>query len=115
MPRVKRGKVRTKKRSKLTKSTKGYTGRRKNVVRLAKETETKAGAYAYRDRRNKKRVNRRLWQIQLGNAVRWHDLSYSKFIDILKKKKIDLDRKVLAQMAKEYPDVFAAFVKEIKK
>ncbi len=115
MPRVKRGTSHVKKRRKLTKATKGYTGRRKNVLRLAKETSTKAGAYAYRDRRTKKRVMRRLWQTRLNNAVRQYDLSYSQFINLLKNKKIDLDRKVLSQLAVEYPDVFAAFIKEIKK
>ncbi len=114
MPRVKRGSVRTQKRKKVIKAAKGYTGRRKNVYRLAQEATTKAGAYAYRDRRNKKRVMRRLWQTQLNNAVRNYGLKYSELINILKKKEIDLDRKVLSQMAREYPKTFKAFIESIK-
>ena len=115
MPRVKRGKTHLKKRKKLLKSTKGYTGRRKSILKLAKETSTKAGAYAYRDRRNKKRVARRLWQVQLNNAVRLHGLTYSQFINLLKKNKVELDRKVLSQLAKEYPATFEKFVASLKK
>lgn len=114
MPRVKRGVVRTQKRKKVTKAAKGYTGRRKNVYRLAKEATTKAGAYAYRDRRNKKRVLRRLWQTQLNNAVRQYGVKYSELINLLKQKNIELDRKVLSQLAREYPKTFKAFIDSIK-
>ncbi|MGB0757439.1 MAG: 50S ribosomal protein L20 [Patescibacteria group bacterium] len=114
MPRVKRGINRIKKRKKLLSKAKGYTNRRKNVTRLAKEATTKAGAYAYRDRRNKKRVMRRLWQTQLNNAARMHGMKYSELIHVMKKKSIELDRKVLSQIAKQYPEVFKKFIESLK-
>ena len=114
MPRVKRGINRTKKRKKLLSQTKGFSNRRKNVTRLAKEASTKAGAYAYRDRRTKKRVMRRLWQTQLNNAARLHGMKYSQLIDAMKKKGIELDRKVLSQIAKTYPDAFKKFIESLK-
>ncbi len=84
------------------------------MIKLAKTATIKAGAYAYRDRRVKKRVNRQLWQVQLNAAVREYGLSYSKFIAGLKKAKIELDRKVLAEIAKKEPKVFAKIVEKIK-
>jgi large subunit ribosomal protein L20 len=114
MPRVKRGKVRAQKRKKLLNKTKGYKWGRKKLTRLAKTAVKKAGVHAYRDRKKKKRVNRRLWQVKLNAAVRQHDLSYSKFIDLLKKKKVELDRKVLADLAERNPEVFAEIVKLVK-
>ena len=114
MPRVKRGKSHLKKRRKLQKQAKGYMWGRKSKIKLAKTAVTKAGVYAYRDRRNKKRLARRNWQVNINAAVRKHGLSYSKFIDGLKKKKIDIDRKILAQLAEEQPKVFAAVVKQVK-
>jgi len=88
--------------------------RRKNVLDAAKEALLKAGKYAHRDRRAKKRTNRSLWILRLNNAVRNFELTYSKFIAGLKSKKIEIDRKVLSQMAAENPDVFAKFVEKIK-
>lgn len=114
MPRVKRGTTHLKKRKKLLKQAKGYKWGRKKRIKLAKEAVTKAGAYAYRDRRNKKRVMRRLWQTQLNAAVRQYGLNYSGFIHILKQKKINLDRKVLSQLAREHPAVFEKFIEKIK-
>jgi len=114
MPRVKRGKVRARKRKAVLKQAKGYKWGRKKKIRLAKPAIKKAGVYAYRDRRVKKRVNRRLWQTKLNAAVRVYNLSYSKFIDLLKKKKIDLDRKILAEIAEKNPEVFKKIVDQIK-
>jgi len=115
MVRVKRGKTTHKKRKKLLKEAKGFKWARKSKYRAAKEALIHARKYAYRDRRRKKRDFRRLWQTQINAAVRNYDLSYSKFIHALKKKKIELDRKILAQMAKEQPKIFEKIVEEIKK
>lgn len=113
MPRVKRGSERTKKRRNFLKLTKGYRWGRKNKIKLAKPAVRKAGAYAFRDRRNKKRTARRVWQIKLNAAVRVFGTTYSKFIAILKSKEIELDRKVLSQIAEKHPEVFATFMKLI--
>lgn len=115
MPRVKRGKTHLKRRKNLLSSTKGYMWGRKSKIRLAKVAVTKAGVYAYRDRRNKKRVMRRLWQVRLGAAARLHGMSYSRLIDALKKANVIIDRKVLSQIAMERPDAFKAVVDAVKK
>ncbi len=114
MPRVKRGKVRPKKRKKILKQAKGYRWGRKKLIKLAKTAVKKAGVYAYRDRKNKKRVARRLWQIKINAAVREFGLSYSKFINGLKKAKIDLDRKILANLAEEKPEIFKKIIDKVK-
>lgn len=115
MPRVKRGKTHVQKRKRLLKQTKGYRWGRKNVIRLAKTAINKAGVHAYTDRRKKKRVNRGLWQIQINAACRQNGLTYSKFINRLKKNKIELDRKILSQLANKSPKAFAAIVAQVKK
>jgi len=115
MPRVKRGKTHVAKRKRLLKQTKGYKAGRKKLVKAAKTAVNKAGAHAYRGRKVKKRVNRSLWQVKINAACRKEELSYSKFINLLKKNKIDLDRKVLADMAVKTPKTFATLVKEVKK
>ncbi|OGY50630.1 MAG: 50S ribosomal protein L20 [Candidatus Buchananbacteria bacterium RIFCSPLOWO2_01_FULL_56_15] len=115
MPRVKRGKTHVAKRKRLFKQAKGFRWGRKNVIRLAKTAVIKAGVHAYRGRKGKKRTNRALWQIRINAAVRPHGLSYSKFINLLKVKKIELDRKVLSELAAKHPKVFDAIVKEVKK
>lgn len=115
MTRVKRGVATNKRRKNVLKLTKGFKWRRSTNFRAAKEAVLKAGKYAHRDRRAKKRVMRGLWIIRLNNAVRNFDLSYSKFIKILKDKKIELDRKVLSQMAMENPETFAKLMEEVKK
>jgi large subunit ribosomal protein L20 len=115
MSRIKRGTTASKRRKKVLKATKGFKWRRKSNYRSAKEALIKAGKYAYRDRRNKKRVMRRLWILRLNNALREHGLKYSTFIKILKDKKIELDRKVLSQMAIENPKTFALMLKKIGK
>ncbi|PIP18073.1 MAG: 50S ribosomal protein L20 [Parcubacteria group bacterium CG_4_10_14_0_8_um_filter_35_7] len=113
MSRVKRGKSHLKKRKKLLKRVKGYKWGRKKLLKLAKVATLKAGAYAYRDRRNKKREFRRLWQIQINARCREYNLSYSKFIGKLKKAKIELDRKILAEIAQNYPSIFKQVIKEV--
>jgi len=112
--RVKRGTAHVKRRRAILKKTKGYKWGRKNKIKLAKTAATKAGAHAYRDRRVKKRTNRSLWQIKINAAARQHGLSYSKFIKALKDKKVELDRKVLSDLAANQPKVFEAIVKLVK-
>ena len=114
MPRVKRGIIAIKRRRKILKYTKGYKWGRKSKERAAKEALLHAWTHAYRDRRVKKRTARALWQIQLNAAVREHDLNYSKFMGGLKKTKIELDRKVLSEIARNYPGVFKEIVEKIK-
>lgn len=114
MPRVKRGKTHLKKRKKLLKQAKGYRGGRKSKIKLAKTAVRKAGVYAYRDRRTKKREARALWQIKINAGCRANDFIYSKFIAGLKKNKIELDRKILADLAENYPQIFGEIVKVVK-
>jgi large subunit ribosomal protein L20 len=114
MPRVKRGKNHLKKRRKILKAVKGYRGGRKNKIKLAKTAIKKAGVYAYRDRRNKKRTMRQLWQIKINALSREHGLSYSKFIAGLKKNNIELDRKILAQIAEQYPHIYATIIEKVR-
>jgi len=115
MPRVKRGKTHVAKRKRLFKQAKGYQWGRKNIIRLAKTAVIKAGRHAYVGRKLKKRVNRGLWQIKINAAARQNGLPYSQFINLLKKNKIELDRKVLSQLAEYQPAVFAKIVAEVKK
>ncbi|MEA2065229.1 MAG: 50S ribosomal protein L20 [Patescibacteria group bacterium] len=114
MPRVKRGTTHVKKRRKLLAKVKGFKWGRKNLIKLAKTAATKAGAHAYADRKKKKANFRSLWQIKIGAAVRGQGLSYSKFIDLLKKNKIELDRKVLAGLAQNNSSVFNKIVEKVK-
>ncbi|MBK9608978.1 MAG: 50S ribosomal protein L20 [Betaproteobacteria bacterium] len=99
MPRVKRGVTARARHKKIIDLAKGYRGRRGNVYRIAKQAVMKAGQYAYRDRRAKKRDFRALWIVRINAAVRELDMSYSVFIAGLKKAAIDIDRKVLADLA----------------
>lgn len=115
MPRVKRGVTHVKRRKNILKKTKGYNWGRKKLIKLAKTAVNKAGQHALADRRKKKRVMRRLWQTKLNAAVRELGLSYSKFIDLLKKNGSELDRKVLSQMAETEPKAFANLVKKLQK
>lgn len=114
MPRVKRGIIAIKRRRKILKYTKGFKWGRKSKERAAKEALLHAWTHAYRDRRVKKRTARALWQIQLNAAVREHGLNYSKFMHILKKAKIELDRKVLSELAREHPEVFKEIIAKTK-
>ncbi len=115
MPRVKRGVIHVKNRKNILKKAKGYKWRRKSTIRAAKTALHKAGQHALHDRRKKKGVMRRLWQIKLNAALRKYELSYSKFIDMLKKQNIDLDRKILSEIAEKNPDIFEKIIKQIKK
>lgn len=114
MTRVKRGVAASKRRKNVIKQAKGFRWQRKSTFRAAKEALLKAGKYAYRDRRAKKRTARALWIVRLNNALREHGLKYSQFIKLAKEKNIELDRKVLSQVALEYPTVFDAVVKAIQ-
>lgn len=113
--RVKRGTTHVKRRRSILKKTKGFKWGRKNKIKLAQTAATKAGAHAYRDRRVKKRTSRALWQIRINAATRQHDMTYSKLIKALKDAKIDLDRKVLADLAVNQPKVFEAIINLVKK
>jgi large subunit ribosomal protein L20 len=114
MPRVKRGVTARAKHKKVLAAAKGYTQRRSSVFRVAKEAVMKAGQYAYRDRRTKKRVFRALWIARINAATREHGLTYSAFIAGLKKASINMDRKVLADMAVLDKPAFAAIVDKVK-
>jgi len=104
----------TKTRRSILKKTKGFKWGRSKLIRLASTAVKKAGANAYVGRKLKKRVNRRLWQVKLNAAVRVFELSYSKFIHLLKTKNVEMDRKVLADMAENHPGAFATLVEKIK-
>jgi large subunit ribosomal protein L20 len=114
MPRVKRGQQHVKRRRKLLAKVKGYRWRRKSSIKLAKEAVVKAGTHAYIDRRKKKRTRRGLWQIRINAFVREFDLSYSRFIYLLKKNKIELDRKILADLAVNHKPVLEKIIAQIK-
>jgi large subunit ribosomal protein L20 len=114
MVRVKRGKTARKRRKRLLKHAKGFRWGRKSKYRQAKEALLHAFTYAFRDRRAKKREFRRLWQTQINAACREFGLSYSKFIHGLKEKNIELDRKILATLAKDYPEIFEKIIAQVK-
>ena len=114
MPRVKRGVTARARHKKVLTKSKGFRGRRGNVYRVAKEAVMKAGQYAYRDRRNKKRVIRALWITRINAAVRELGMSYSAFMAGLKKAKIEIDRKVLADMAVHDSAAFGSIVDKVK-
>ncbi|MFA6098160.1 MAG: 50S ribosomal protein L20 [Patescibacteria group bacterium] len=111
--RVKRGVSHSKRRANLLKRTKGFRWGRKSKIKLAKTAVLKAGVHAYRDRRKKKRVFRRLWNIKINAAARLNGLTYSKLMYGLKKAKINLDRKSLANLAEHEPQAFTALLKEL--
>jgi len=114
MPRVKRGVTARARHKKVLDLAKGYRGRRGNVYRIAKEAVMKAGQYAYRDRRNKKRDFRVLWIARINAATRELGMSYSLFMNGLKKAEIEIDRKVLADLAVMDKPAFAALVEKAK-
>ena len=114
MPRVKRGTVARARHKKVLKQAKGFRGRRKNVYRIAKQAVMKAGQYAYRDRRNKKRTFRALWITRINAAVREMGMSYSTFMAGLKRANIDIDRKVLADLAVSDKAAFAQIASQVK-
>ena len=114
MARVKRGVTTHAKHKKVLKAAKGYYGRRKNTIRVAKQAVMKAGQYAYRDRRQKKRTFRALWIQRLNAAVRPFGLTYSRFIDGLGRAGVAVDRKVLSDLAISEPAAFQAIVEKAK-
>jgi large subunit ribosomal protein L20 len=114
MARVKRGVTSHAKHKKVLKAAKGFQGRRKNTIRTAKAAVDRSMQYAYRDRKNKKRTFRALWIQRLNAAVRLHDMTYSRFIDGLGKAGIEVDRKVLSELAIHEPAAFAAYVESAK-
>lgn len=114
MSRVKRGVVANKRHKKILKKAKGYYGARSRVFRVAKQAVIKAGQYAYRDRRQKKRDMRQLWIARINAASRLSDLSYSRFMHGLKLAGIEVDRKILSDMAVFNPEVFAELVDRSK-
>jgi len=114
MSRVKRGVTAHARHKKVLKAASGFYGRRKNTIRTAKAAVDKAGQYAYRDRRNKKRNFRALWIQRINAAVRDHGLTYGRFIDGLSKAEIAVDRKVLSDLAITEPAAFAVLVAQAK-
>ncbi len=114
MPRVKRGNKRIQRRKKILKLAKGYRLTKSKLHRSAKESVDRALRFAYRDRRNKKRDFRRLFIIRVGAAARQNDLSYSRFMNGLKRAGISLDRRVLAEIAVNDPDTFARLTERAK-
>ena len=114
MPRVKRSVHARKKRRKVLDQASGYWGLKHSSYRRAKEQVEKSLVYAYRDRKNKKRTLRRLWIIRINAAARQHDLSYNQFISGLKKAEIELDRKVLADLAVSDPEGFGRIAAQAK-
>ena len=114
MARVKRGVTSHAKHKKVLDAAKGYYGRRKNTIRVAKQAVEKAMQYAYRDRKNRKRTFRALWIQRLNAAVREHGLTYSRFIDGLGKAGVEVDRKVLSDLAIHEPAAFQAIVEKAK-
>lgn len=114
MARVKRGVQAGRRHKKILKRAKGYYGARSRVYRVAVQAVTKAGQYAYRDRRNKKRSFRRLWIARINAGTRLNGLSYSRFINGLKKANIDIDRRVLADIAMHDEKTFTVLVEKAK-
>lgn len=114
MARVKRGVQARARHKKILKQAKGYYGARSRVFRVAKQAVIKAGQYAYRDRRQRKRQFRALWIARINAAARIHDLSYSKFINGLRKADVAIDRKILADLAVFEPKAFEALAEKAK-
>jgi large subunit ribosomal protein L20 len=114
MARVKRGVIARRRHKKVLKQAKGYYGARSRVFRVAKQAVIKAGQYAYRDRRQRKRQFRRLWITRINAAARINGMSYSRFINGLKKASIEIDRKILADLAVNEAGAFTALVEKSK-
>ncbi|OHA46618.1 MAG: 50S ribosomal protein L20 [Candidatus Terrybacteria bacterium RIFCSPLOWO2_01_FULL_44_24] len=115
MSRVKRGKTRNAKRGRLLKQTKGFRWGRKSKKLAAKQALMKAWSYSTRDRKRRKGEFRKLWQIRINAASRQNGLSYSQLMNLIHKKNVALDRKILSEIAEKYPDVFKSIVEEIRK
>ncbi|MEM1372405.1 MAG: 50S ribosomal protein L20 [Pseudomonadota bacterium] len=114
MARVKRGVIARARHKKIIGKAKGYYGARRKVFRVAKQAVIKAGQYQYRDRRVRKREFRRLWIARINAAARIHGLSYSRFMNGLSRAEIDIDRKMLADLAVHQPESFAALAEQAK-
>ncbi|TDJ42863.1 MAG: 50S ribosomal protein L20 [Gammaproteobacteria bacterium] len=114
MPRVKGGATARARHKKVLKKAKGYYGARSKLYKTANQAVTKAGQYAYRDRRQRKRQFRALWIARINAAARLHDLSYSRFINGLSRAAIEIDRKILADLAVHDPDAFGALAAQAK-
>jgi large subunit ribosomal protein L20 len=114
MPRVKRGTVRRAHRKKLAKLTKGYFLNKSKLYKFMKEAADRAGRFAYRDRRRRKRDFRRLWIVRISAGARLHDLTYSQFIHGLKKLGVELDRKMLSEMAARDAAAFTGLAAKVK-
>ena len=114
MTRVKRGKIARKKRTKILKYTKGFRWSRKSKERAAKEALLHAWTHAFRGRKERKRDFRSLWQVKINAAVRSEGMAYNRFISALKKKNVKLDRKILADLAENNPQIFKKIVEQVK-
>lgn len=114
MSRVKRGVTTHARHRKIIKQAKGYYGRRKNTFRVANQAVEKAGQYAYRDRKVKKRNFRSLWIQRINAAAREHGMTYGRFIDALNKAGIEIDRKILADLAMHQPEAFKALINKVQ-
>jgi large subunit ribosomal protein L20 len=114
MPRAKNNPAKKQRTKKILKQAKGYFGKRKNLLRLAKQSVVRSGMFAFAHRRKKKGDFRRLWQVRINAALRELDVSYSKFIDYLKKANVLLNRKTLAHLAVNDPECFKAVVDQVK-
>jgi len=114
MPRVKRGVVAKARHKKILKKAKGYYGARSKLYKTARQAVTKSGQYAYRDRRQRKRQFRALWIARINAAARLHELSYSRFINGLKRAEIEIDRKIMADIAVHDPDAFGVLAEQAK-
>jgi large subunit ribosomal protein L20 len=115
MPRSVNAVASRKRRKKILKAAKGYFGARRNVYTVAKNAVEKGLLYAYRDRKNKKRAFRRLWIARINAGARMHGMSYSRLMHQLKENNIELNRKVLADLAMNHPDSFKSIVDSVKK
>ena len=114
MPRVKRGTTKNKRKKALLQHAKGFRWGRKSKYKLAKDALRHAWTYAYRDRKAKKRTFRQLWELQINEQARKQGINYSRLIHGLKLKKIEIDRKVLAELANEHPEIFKKIIEEVK-
>ena len=114
MPRIKMSVARLKRKRRILGQAKGYFGRRKNLHKTAKEAVERSWRYAYRDRKNRKREFRRLWVVRINAAARLHDLSYSRFMNGLKLAGIEINRKILADLAITDPSAFASLAETAK-
>jgi large subunit ribosomal protein L20 len=114
MARSKRGKIKLKKRKRLLKLAKGYKWHRSKKKKSAREAILHAGVHSFRGRKEKKRNFRRLWQIHINNFVRNYGLNYSQFIHLLRENNINLNRKVLSELARKYPQTLEKIIEEVK-